>query len=212
MSFLCYHLSLYATINKKKQESLRPKFDSCPQNNDIMITFNSDKINTLNQNSYNNLINTIDFKSVTCSCGHTGTLTRHSYYTRNVKVYGGFKVRISILRVKCSSCGKTHAILPSCIVPYSQILLNDHIRIIINYEENLPANDVMNDNPLIDESNVSYIIRNYKKYWKQRLISCSILLNEHTSDFISKCFMYFSRQFMQIKCTTNILNTSTHIT
>ena len=103
-----------------------------------MITVNDNKTNTINQISYENLINSSSFHQVTCTCGHKGTLIRHCYYSRKLKLSSGISVDLLILRVRCSVCGKTHAVLPYCIFPYSQILLKDHISIVCNYEM-LPA-------------------------------------------------------------------------
>ena len=56
------------------------------------------------------------------SCGYEGMLHRHGYYSRNVITRHCIR-RISILRVKCPSCGKTHAVLPSFLIPYYQYSL-----------------------------------------------------------------------------------------
>lgn len=177
-----------------------------------MITIRTNKINTFNQNSYNKLVDSIQFNCVTCSCGHSGTLIKHAYYNRYLKISGGIKERLSILRLKCSFCGKTHAVLPDIIVPYSQISLNDQIIIIDNSVNQKSQNEVMNNNPLIDESNISYNLRNFRKVWSQKLHSHKIELNIHPGQLINMCFKHFSRQFMQIKCTINILFIPTHIT
>ncbi|WP_025641405.1 DUF6431 domain-containing protein [Schnuerera ultunensis] len=55
-------------------------------------------------------------------CGYEGMLHRHGYYSRNVITKYSIH-RISILRVKCPSCGKTHAVLPSFLIPYYQYSL-----------------------------------------------------------------------------------------
>ena len=98
----------------------------------MMITVYSNKIKTFSQDNYNKLVNSININQITCSCGHCGCLTKHAYYTRSLKISGGIKLSLSILRIKCSLCGKTHAILPSGVVPYSQVSLRDHIIIIAN--------------------------------------------------------------------------------
>lgn len=56
-------------------------------------------------------------------CGYEGMLHRHGYYSRNVITKYYIK-RIDILRVKCPSCGKTHAVLPSFLIPYYQYSLD----------------------------------------------------------------------------------------
>lgn len=177
-----------------------------------MITVNSNKINTLNQISYNKLINSIYINQIICSCGHSGYLIKHAYYTRSVKISGGIKLSLSILRVKCSICGKTHAVLPSFVVPYSQVLLQDHISIIINDSDQLTQASVMNNNPLIDESSIAYIVRSFRKHWQQRLNTFKINISTSVKHLVQLCLKYFSRQFMQIKCTVNIFYTPTHIT
>ncbi|WP_423236818.1 DUF6431 domain-containing protein [Clostridium butyricum] len=60
----------------------------------------------------------------------SGQLIKHAYYNRHIKTPNGI-IMLKILRVKCKCCNRTHAIFPECIVPYSQVLLNDHISIII---------------------------------------------------------------------------------
>ena len=56
------------------------------------------------------------------SCGYKGMLHRHGYYSRNAITRYSIH-RINILRVKCPSCGKTHAVLPSFLIPYYQYSL-----------------------------------------------------------------------------------------
>lgn len=56
-------------------------------------------------------------------CGYEGLMHRHGYYSRNVITKYYIK-KISILRVKCPSCNKTHAVLPSFLIPYYQYSLD----------------------------------------------------------------------------------------
>ena len=177
-----------------------------------MITINSIKINTINQKNYNKLINSIDFNCVTCSCGHSGCLTKHAYYKRYIKTDCDSKVCLSILRVKCSICKHTHAVFPVFIVPYSQVSLDDHISIINNYLSDKSQKDLMNRKCLIDENTVRYILHNYKKYWHQRLTSFGISLKHSLDEVSFHCIKFFNRQFMQINCTLNIFISMTHIT
>ena len=67
---------------------------------------------------------------------------------------------------------------------------------------------ILIENPNIDESNISYIKKQYSMHWKQRLLSENIQLD---SSLVFQCFFHFKRQFMQIKCTPNILYSPTHI-
>ena len=166
-----------------------------------MITNLNIKIKSLTQKNYDKFIETIYFHKLTCSCKASGQLIKHGYYYRKIKTPNGI-MSLKILRVKCKSCGKTHVIFPECIVPYSQILLQDHISIINTYNAGKSFEPIMLNNEFIDESNILYIIKQYLKYWKERIISFSISLDLSIS---KQCLEHFNRQFMQIKCIPNIL-------
>ena len=98
-----------------------------------MITITVPFDNPLNQKTYENIINTLQFHQLQCTCGHSGCLTLHGYYTRSLKKDDS-EIPLSICRVRCSHCGRTHALLPSLLVPYSQVSLQDQISIISAYE------------------------------------------------------------------------------
>ena len=168
-----------------------------------MITLNVQESNTLNQTFYNNLISNIQFHQLTCTCGHSGCLHIHAYYERHLKTPLG-RIKLRICRVKCECCGKTHAVLPSFIVPYSQISLPDQVDILEHAFSDGDFSAVMDATPSIDESCVRSVIRRFRRHWEQRLLSENIQLSLSTL-FIRCCFSAFHRQFMQIKSTTNIL-------
>ena len=166
-----------------------------------MITIFIKKSNSFSQNSYNQIIKHLPFHNLRCTCGQNGTLIKHAYYTRSIKVLGDL-VDLKVLRVRCKSCKKTHSILPDWIVPYSRILFNDHLSIINAYLNKKSLEPLMIENLLIDENNTKYIIKKFRQCWKERLFSYDISLDKH---LILLCFKYFNRQFMQIKSTANIL-------
>ena len=159
------------------------------------------KIKSLTQKNYNEFVKNINLNKLTCSCGMSGQLIKHAYYDRHIKMPEGV-VTLTILRVKCTCCGKTHAVFPENIVPYSQILLTDHIAIINAYNSGSSFEPIMMVNEFIDESNISYIIKQYLRYWKERIRSFTISLDLSIS---KQCLKLFKQQFMQIKCIRNIL-------
>ena len=171
-----------------------------------MITFLVNNYNTFSQKTYDKFLDKIQFHQLSCPCGNIGNLKIHGYYRRSIKTHEG-KITLNICRVKCPYCSKTHALLPSFIVPYSQISLTDHIDIITASSPD-ELQTVMNANLLIDESNCSYIRRQFKKLWQQRLLSYGISIIKFIP-LIKDCFKAFSRQFMQIKGTSNILFSKT---
>ncbi len=165
-----------------------------------MITISSPKIKSFSQKNYNEIIDNLPFHSITCTCGQIGQLIRHGYYTRSIKTPEGLKT-LDILRVKCNFCNKTHALLLEFIVPYSRIVLKNHLSIIKSYENRQSYEPIMLSNPNIDECNISYVIKQYLCHWKQKLFAFGLNIN----DSITKnCFSIFERQFMQIKRGLNI--------
>lgn len=168
-----------------------------------MITLFVEENNPLSQKIYNDLIFHLQFHQLTCTCGHSGCLSVHAYYKRSIKTSEGI-IRLTICRVRCSCCGRTHALLPSSIVPYSQVSLKDHTTIITNYNDHISQSSLMDSSPLIDESSIRYIIRQYLHFWKQKLLSEKVSLVP-ADTLVPACFSFFSRQFMQIKSTPNIL-------
>jgi hypothetical protein len=61
----------------------------------------------------------------------------------------------------------------------------------------------MMSNLYIDESNIRYIIRQYLRYWKERITAFTLVLDDTISFY---CLKILKRQFMQIKCIQNILS------
>lgn len=168
-----------------------------------MITYSSNKFKSINQKKYDSFIEELPIHRLNCSCGKSGYLTKHAYYKRNVKMPTGI-IKLKILRLYCYSCGKTHAVFPICIVPYSQILFSDHVNIIKAYTNGTTFNSIMFENEYIDESNIRYIIKQYLRHWKELLIAFKISVNL-TAAF--KCLKAFKQQFMQIKSIQNIVFT-----
>ena len=124
---LCLLLSYQSHCQQKKQEPPRPKFGFLPHTHHrytygckTMITIFVEENNPLTPNFYNNLINSLQFHQLTCPCGHSGCLSIHGYYKRSLKTPVG-KLSFRICRVICSCCHHTHALLPSFVVPYSQV-------------------------------------------------------------------------------------------
>ena len=165
----------------------------------ITVLFPSDK--PFSEDLYYAFLQTLNLFLIECTCHTKGCLIFHGWYERKVKLPSRL-LTLSVQRVRCKECGKTHALIPSLLVPYSQITLKDQQDILILAESGLPPEDVMERNALIDENHVRYIIRQYKKHWKERLLSISLTIRD---SLVIPCLSAFSRQFMQIHKTPNIL-------
>ena len=161
-----------------------------------MITILVQNCNLISQSFYDSVINRIQFHQLTCTCAHSACMTIHGYYHRTIKLPVGTS-RLRICRVRCSECGKTHALLLSSIVPYSQIRTCDQQQICIASQQQLSTAPVCDSNPEIDENNVKSVLRNYCRCWREMLRSLRISLSSLIT-LITSCFADYSAQFMQI--------------
>jgi len=93
--------------------------------------------NQLKNKKYFEIIGSSNLSKYDCpKCGAKASMTRHAYYKRNViSIINAVMIYtiLKILRVKCTSCGSTHAILPSDIIPYKQFDYLSFITILENY-------------------------------------------------------------------------------
>lgn len=178
--------------------------------NKDMLTLHLRIHNSINQKTYNQIIDSLQIYTLKCpSCGHSGSLRKHGYYHRYIKTQGNC-IKLTILRLKCMECGHTHAILIDAIVPYSQYLLKDQLAVITAQNNRQLLKELMDENYYIDESVIYRIRKRYEKYWKERLFCFEIKL-ELTS-ITMECFSKLNRQFMQIHSTVNRLYRANHIT
>ena len=77
------------------------------------------------------------WKNETCPwCGSKGSCVFHDTYTRSMTdfmhgktIYG----EACVIRLRCTSCGHTHAILPDVIIPYSVYGLFFILRVLAEY-------------------------------------------------------------------------------
>ena len=168
-----------------------------------MITIKTENYNLISQDFYDKTIDSLDLNLISCTCGHSGCLIRYGSYKRNVQLKDEV-ITLAIVRVYCTICGHTHALLLSSLVPYSQIPLNVQITAIHAYESGQSLPRILADQCFIDENNLKAVIRAYKLHWKERLCSAGLSVHEWCS-LVTGCFSNFSRQFMQIKTTVNKL-------
>lgn len=80
---------------------------------------------SLSRNNYNEILEFYgDWKYQCPVCGAKHHLTRHGAYERYLIFPGDDAVleciRMTVLRLKCTSCGSTHAVLPMDIIPFHQ--------------------------------------------------------------------------------------------
>lgn len=168
-----------------------------------MITIFTPNCNQISQSYYDSVINSLQFHQLTCSCHHSACLSVHGYYTRTVKIPEG-SMPLHVCRVKCSVCGRTHALLLSSIVPYSQMSAKLQQRICSDFENGHDIYGICELYLSVDENNVKSVVRNYRRHWRERLHSMSISL-QSLPELVTSCFAHYSRQFMQIRRMANHL-------
>ena len=100
--------------------------------------FHQNKLNSLSDlDIFNIYIENIDVSKLTCSsCCSNHSLTYLSTYTRHLVVYHNGEISDNIVTVPrfiCKSCGCTHAILPSVIVPYISYSFSFLISVLHDY-------------------------------------------------------------------------------
>lgn len=168
-----------------------------------MITIETEYCNPISQKFYDDIISSIDLALLPCACGHSGCLIRYGSYFRRVR-QGDSLLLLRVVRVFCKSCGHSHALLLSTVVPYSQIPLPVQASIVQRYEDSSGYRDILAEQPLIDENTISSIIRSYRHHWRERILS-ALPGRPTLRQLVRACFVLFSRPFMQIKTTRNKL-------
>jgi len=157
------------------------------------------------QEAYNHIIENLNVHMLVCpKCSVRSGCTKHGYYTRSFLSREG-KVPIRICRLKCESCGATHALLPLYIIPYSQVTFNDHLDIIESFDSGEDPREIEPANPEIPRWVIVYIIKQFIAFWSARIRTAGISFDHSRNDFIRACFKNYNCQFMQIKRTPNWL-------
>lgn len=159
-----------------------------------MIIIHSSYVNidTHLQAAYSSIICSIDLTILKCpSCHHIGTAV-HGYYTHQFFTEDG-KTSILIKRVKCRHCGKTHALLLSCFVPYYRLPM-DSILLIIKEKKLRTIQQLHTLIPYVSVEYILYILRLFRRYWKDRIDSYFIPFDELIH---KRCIDLFNKPFMQ---------------
>ena len=189
----------------KKRE--QPNF---PQNavlsalkSNLMIIVHSAGVKKLTQESYNTMTDSLHLELMKCPfCHHVGFYV-NSYYERSVDD-GEDSFRLLVKQIICPECGKTHAILPDTIIPYSKytthvvhaIVTGDRYAQII---QNVP------------QETIRWIISMFRRKWKQRLLAENIPLEDSPVSISKQCIKAFNMQFMQNHCGKLIYHSPDHI-
>ncbi len=175
----------------------------------MIISNKIDKLNTylsIHTSSYEffNFVNIKDFVCPICGCSD---LISHGIYSRRLVNDSGDSISINIYRIKCKCCTKTHAIIPSFIIPYFKYPLEVVLEIVAQLKQGGAYKDIVYS-LLIYNLDLSYIYFINKKYLLWELfyskitnsLSATNIFNtlnytiKHTShkfDFRNRIMKYF---------------------
>lgn len=187
-------------IERKKENKHIRQDCSCSPNlkGKFMITLYVEDLNTeITQDVYDDYINAIDIHTLECTCKRHDMVI-HGYYTRKLKIHNK-TITLTILRVRCTHCNKTHAVLLSLIVPYQNVALNIQIEVLQDED----VEDILINNPDIDIQTVNRIRKRYRSYFKTWVTLKRLLLDSTIS---IKAYRDFVSNFMQIHKGRYILN------
>ena len=136
----------------------------------------------------------VDVRCLTCpDCGQTDAVG-HGYYERYLRTALGL-VKIKVMRIKCRHCGKTHAVVPLFVVPYSWIMLRHQVMIACDR-----CREVIDELPSLSESDVWRLKDKFKRFWKQKILSGSIPLDpDGCLDTSEGCLSLYGEQFMHVR-------------
>lgn len=163
-----------------------------------MIAVIHELVKTLDQGYYDEIFEVVDLTKVTCTCGVTGDFIMYGTYKRTVK-NDSDTFQLITRRVKCQSCGCTHAILPAALVPYQQQTTDVQKKILLYPLGSDELEELMTKNLGITEFDVGRIRKRFKQHWEQRLKTMGMDLNFNLFDLIQSSFAWFNRQFLQIR-------------
>lgn len=151
------------------------------------------------QEDYDQEIDLLQINSMKCpnkKCGSCG-LVNHAYYVRSMR-FDAKVIKLKVLRIRCYACGHSHALLPTFIVPYSQIPLFDQCHIISLFLQ-FKLNDFDSlINSQLDCFDIKRVIHNFNQCWKERLVIMKKSIHDSLTPITNT---YFDCQFMQIHCS-----------
>lgn len=158
-----------------------------------MVLFKHQNVKELTQEIYDSLVESIIVSTISCPCGNVG-FHSHGSYERKVKL-ALLVITLVVRRIRCPECGKTHALIPDCLIPWSQIPLETTV-LLIRADTADDINQIMDKQINLTAEDVHNIRLRFRKFWKDRMISYGI---GYDSTLTDTCISQFNKQFMQIR-------------
>lgn len=134
---------------------------------------------------YTESIQNINLNMLRCCQKQGGSFMIHGYYSRRLKIKDT-TISMSILRIRCGHCNKTHAIFFNDFIPYSMFNTYEGKKIL------------MND---IDDDFSYEVIEKIKRIRRQILAKLSLLgirISDDVSIILERSIHSFCGHFLQI--------------
>lgn len=177
-----------------------------------MIILSSEKSNKIFKEIIQNYLNNVNFGLLECPNCYSNDIIRWGFYERNIIFFSDenkLNVEsdiIKIQRVRCKSCGKTHALLPIGIIPYKQLTTEIVNELIISISSTSLDNTFSRFN-YVRESSIKKIWLDFKKKHfsllstltkTRNVLNAISLIKENINAQLDYIYNY-KRVFMQIK-------------
>lgn len=166
-----------------------------------MIIVLTHMIANISLSCYTQLTSALKLPDIQCPCCENCGMHIFAYYQRYVKNSDSpEKTKLRILRVRCDNdnCRVTHAVLPSTIVPYSQITMSDTISI-IEAQSKDDTRKILYANLLISIEDIRKIKLKFKNFWKSRIQNIKASMG--SDSFFIECISVYKMHFMQLPPT-----------
>lgn len=121
-------------------------------------------------------------------CGAKGCMRPHDTYSRymvTLKEYKPVTESLRVPRVKCSSCGHTHALLPEMLLPYSSYSLRFVLSVLEAYFLHIHTVEGLCETYYISHSTLYAFLRLFLSH-KQLILGVLDNAQEKALDFIEK--------------------------
>lgn len=136
-------------------------------------------------------------------CGSSGNCRIHAYYGRSIIDYSSGRRTVSdlcILRVRCDSCGHTHAILPDLIIPYSRYSLLFILQVLAEYFTRRCSVDALCEKFNLSREQIYQwlkLFRSHKQEWLGVLKDAEISEQTFLHQLYQSSYSSFSEQFIR---------------
>lgn len=180
-----------------------------------MIILYSKKSNTNFKKILQNYLNIVNFGLLECPNCHSNDIIKWGFYERGILFFSNTEQSnveydyLKVQRVRCKSCGKTHALLPIGIIPYKQL----SFEIVISVIAEIASTNIEKAFPIfnfISEYTIKKLWIDFKKKHfpllttltkTRNVLNAISLIKENINTQLDYIYNY-KRVFMQIKLTS----------